>query len=117
MHLAGYPNDGGIIIDMETHVANDYADDDITKRYLQELNKLNAEGLFDKSSFVDNYDQYLAKLTSGKVLGFFDYRWQVGQAMNNLRETANKSGNDDLEYMAPIVYDENTKDQYLDPPS
>ncbi|MGV2787591.1 ABC transporter substrate-binding protein, partial [Clostridium perfringens] len=118
MHLAGYPNDGGIIIDMETHVANDYADDDITKRYLQELNKLNAEGLFDKSSFVDNYDQYLAKLTSGKVLGFFDHRWQVGQAMNNLRETANKSGDDDLEYMAlPIVYDENTKDQYLDPPS
>lgn len=118
MHLAGYPNDGGIIIDMETHVANDYADDDITKRYLQELNKLNTEGLFDKSSFVDNYDQYLAKLTSGKVLGFFDYRWQVGQSMNNLRETANASGNDDLEYMAlPIVYDENIKDQYLDPPS
>lgn len=118
MHLAGYPNDGGIIIDMETHVANDYADDDITKRYLQELNKLNTEGLFDKSSFVDNYDQYLAKLTSGKVLGFFDYQWQVGQSMNNLRETANASGNDDLEYMAlPIVYDENIKDQYLDPPS
>lgn len=114
MHLAGYPNDGGVIIDMETHQANDYADDDITKRYLQELNKLNSEGLFDKSSFVDNYDQYLAKLASGKVLGFFDYRWQAGQAMNNLRE----AGNDDLEYMAlPIVYDESIKDQYLDPPS
>ncbi|GIP60649.1 ABC transporter substrate-binding protein [Paenibacillus sp. FSL W8-0186] len=118
MHLAGYPNDGGVIIDMESHEANDYADDEITKRYLQELNKLNAEGLFDKSSFVDNRDQYLAKIASGKVLGFFDYRWQVGQAMNNLREAAQQTGNDDLEYMAlPIVFDENTKDQYLDPPS
>ena len=114
MHLAGYPNDGGVIIDMETHKANDYADDEMTKRYLQELNKLNAEGLFDKSSFVDNYDQYLAKLASGKVLGFFDYRWQAGQAFNNLRE----AGNDDLEYMSlPIVYEENIKDQYLDPPA
>ncbi|AWB46208.1 ABC transporter substrate-binding protein [Paenibacillus sp. CAA11] len=118
MHLAGYPNDGGVIIDMKTHVANDYADDDYTKRYLQELNKLNAEGLFDKSSFVDNYDQYLAKVASGKVLGFFDYKWQVGQSMANLREAARKSGNDDLEYLAlPIVYDANIKDQYLDPPS
>jgi len=103
---------------MESHEANDYADDEITKRYLQELNKLNAEGLFDKSSFVDNRDQYLAKIASGKVLGFFDYRWQVGQAMNNLREAAQQTGNDDLEYMAlPIVFDENTNDQYLDPPS
>ncbi|MUG46014.1 ABC transporter substrate-binding protein [Paenibacillus woosongensis] len=118
MHLAGYPNDGGVIIDMESHEANDYADDEITKRYLQELNQLNADGLFDKSSFVDNRDQYLAKIASGKVLGFFDYRWQVGQAMNNLREAAQQTGNDDLEYMAlPIVFDENTKDQYLDPPS
>ncbi|AZK48960.1 extracellular solute-binding protein [Paenibacillus lentus] len=118
MHLAGYPNDGGVIIDMETHAASDYGNDEITKRYLQELNKLNAEGLFDKSSFVDNRDQYLAKIASGKVLGFFDYRWQVGQAMNNLREVTQQTGNDDLEYMAlPIVFDENTKDQYLDPPS
>ncbi|WP_055105674.1 ABC transporter substrate-binding protein [Paenibacillus ihumii] len=118
MHLAGYPNDGGVIIDMETHEANDYADDEITKRYLQELNKLNADGLFDKSSFVDNRDQYIAKIASGKVLGFFDYRWQVGQAMNNLREVSLQTGNDDLEYMAlPIVFDENIKDQYLDPPS
>lgn len=118
MHLAGYPNDGGVIIDMKTHQANDYADDDITKRYLQELNKLNAEGLFDKSSFVDNYDQYLAKIAGGKVVGFFDYRWQAGQALNNLHEATQKSGNDDMEYMAlPIVYEENIKDQYLDPPS
>ncbi len=118
MHLAGYPNEGDVLIDMQTHQANDYSDDDITKRYLQELNQLNMEGLFDKSSFVDNYDQYLAKLASGKVLGFFDYRWQAGQALNNLREASRASGNDDLEYMAlPIVFDENTKDQYLDPPS
>lgn len=118
MHLAGYPNDGGTLIDMKTHKANDYADDEITKRYLKEMNKLNAEGLFDKSSFVDNYDQYLAKIASGKVLGFFDYRWQVGQSLNNLHEATVKSGNDDLEYMPlPIVFDKDIKDQYLDPPS
>lgn len=117
-HLAGYPNDGGVMIDMTTHKATDYGDEDNTKNFLQEINKINAEGLFDKSSFVDNYDQYLAKVSSGKVVGFFDYKWQAANGMNPLREASLASGNDDLEYMAlPIVFDENTKDQYLEPAS
>lgn len=113
-HLAGYPNDGGVQVDMKTMEAKVYGDNDDTKRWLQTLNDLNAKGLLDKSSFVDNYDQYLAKLTSGKVLGFFDYGWQAQQAFNTLRS----NGKDDLEYFpVPIVLDENIKDQYLDPPS
>lgn len=114
MHLAGYPNDGDVIVDMQTHKSDVYADDDITKRWLQKLNEINAEGLYDKSSFVNNYDQYLAKISSGNVLGFFDYEWEVDQAIQNIKKT----GNDDLDYMPlPIVFDENTKDQYLDPNS
>lgn len=114
MHLAGYPNDGDVIVDMNTHKSDIYADDDYTKTWLKKLNEINNEGLYDKSSFVNNYDQYLAKVSSGKVLGFFDYEWEVDQAIQNIRKT----GNDDLDYMPlPIVFDENTKDQYLDPNS
>jgi putative aldouronate transport system substrate-binding protein len=114
MHLAGYPNDGDVIVDMTTHKSDIYADDDITKKWLQKLNEVNNEGLYDQSSFVNNYDQYLAKISSGSVLGFFDYGWQVNQALQNIKKT----GNDDIDYMPlPIVFDENTKDQYLDPPS
>lgn len=113
-HLAGYPNDGGVMVDMKTMQANDYTDDDVSKRWFQTLNQLYLEGLFDETSFVNNYDQYLAKLTSGKVLGFFDYGWQVNQAFQNIR----KAGNPDLEYFPlPIVFDANIKDQYLDPPT
>ncbi|MBB6730015.1 ABC transporter substrate-binding protein [Cohnella zeiphila] len=114
MHLAGYPNDGDVIVDMQTHAADVYSNDDVTKRWLKKLNEVNNEGLYDQSSFVNNYDQYLAKISSGKVLGFFDYGWQADQAIQNIK----KSGNDDLDYMPlPIVFDQNTKDQYLDPPS
>ncbi|WP_409348552.1 ABC transporter substrate-binding protein [Paenibacillus phyllosphaerae] len=113
MHLAGFPNDGNVTIDMSTFDAKVYADKDSTKKWLQKLNDVNAQGLFDKSSFVDNYDQYLAKLTSGKVVGFFDYGWQVGNATNALKD----AGNDDLRYFPlPVTFDANTKDQYLDPP-
>lgn len=113
-HLAGYPNDGGVIIDMDTLEATDYSTMDYTKRWLKALNELDEEGLFDRTSFINTYEQYLAKLTSGNVLGFFDYGWQVNQALSNLRN----AGNPDLEYFPmPIVFDPGIKDQYLDPPA
>ncbi|MFC0472080.1 ABC transporter substrate-binding protein [Halalkalibacter kiskunsagensis] len=113
-HLAGYPNDGDVIVDMGTYRAEVYGNKDITKQYLAKLNEVNSKGLFDQEAFVATYDEYLAKITSGRVLGFFDYRWQVGQAFNSLSAAAD----DDRQYMAlPIVFDETIKDQYLDPPS
>ncbi|MFA9557078.1 ABC transporter substrate-binding protein [Evansella sp. AB-rgal1] len=113
-HLAGYPNDGGVMIDMETHEATVYADSEYTKEWLKSLNDLNADGLLDQEMFVMNYDEYLAKLSSGRVLGFFDYGWQFGNARNALRD----AGNPDREFMAlPIVFDGVEQDQYLDPPS
>ncbi|GAD14398.1 family 1 extracellular solute-binding protein [Geobacillus kaustophilus GBlys] len=113
-HLAGYPNDGEVIVDMKTHEAKVYGNGEYTKRWLKKLNEINAAGLFDKEAFVSNYDEYLAKIASGRVLGFFDYGWQVNQALNSLLQ----AGNDDLRYMPlPIVFDKNIKDQYIDPPS
>jgi putative aldouronate transport system substrate-binding protein len=114
MHLAGYPNDGGVIVDMKTHEAQYYGDDEITKRYLKKLNEANNQGLFDKEALVANYDQYLAKISSGRVLGMFDYAWQFQPASQSLL----KEGDDDRRYIAlPIVFDKGTKDQYLDPPT
>ncbi|BAB05830.1 ABC transporter substrate-binding protein [Halalkalibacterium halodurans] len=113
-HLAGYPNDGGVMVDMDTHEASVYADSEYAKRWLKALNELNAEGLLDQEMFVMNYDEYLEKLSSGRVLGFFDYGWQFGTASNALRD----AGNPDREYMAlPVVFDEGIKDQYIDPPA
>jgi putative aldouronate transport system substrate-binding protein len=114
MNLAGFPNDGGVTVDMKTHQATVYANQEITKKYLKKLNEANSQGLFDKESLVANYDQYLAKLSSGRVLGMFDYDWEIGPATDSLA----KAGNDDRRYIAlPIVYDKSIKDQYVDPPT
>ncbi|MGN7761384.1 ABC transporter substrate-binding protein [Paenibacillus sp. 22594] len=113
MHLAGSPNDGGTMVDMKTHEAKLVAGSEYQKRWIGKLNEANAEGLVDPESFTMNRDQYLAKLTSGRVLGYFSYSWQVGDATNNLK----KAGNDDKRYVAlPIVFDKGIKDQYIDPP-
>ncbi|AFC28292.1 family 1 extracellular solute-binding protein [Paenibacillus mucilaginosus 3016] len=114
MHLAGYPNDGGVIVDMKTHEAKVYSAGEYEKRWIKKLNEVNAQGLFDPESFTVNKDQYLAKLTSGRVLGYFGYNWLVGDATNNLK----KAGVDEKRYAPlPIVFDKDIKDQYLDPPA
>jgi putative aldouronate transport system substrate-binding protein len=114
MHLAGYPNDGNVLVDMDTHEAKLYMASDTEKKWLQSLNEMYGKGLVDPETFTANKDQYLAKLTSGRLLGFASYIWQVGDAINNLKT----AGNDDLRYVSlPIVYDKSITDAYMDPPS
>ena len=116
-HLAGYPNDGEVMVDMNTYEAKIYAGTEWDKRWWKKLNELNAKGLFYKASFTDNYDQYIANLTSHRVLGFFDYGWQVGNATVVLNDAARADPSQDgyRYFPLPVVFDENIKDQYLDP--
>jgi len=116
-HLAGYPNDGEVMVDMNTYEAKIYAGTEWDKRWWKKLNELNAKNLFYKASFTDNYDQYIANLSSHRVLGFFDYGWQAANATNLLNDAARADPSlDGYRYFPlPIVFDENIKDQYLDP--
>ena len=76
IHLAGYYNTGETIIDPKDNTAHTYALSPYTKTYLKKLNGLYLEGLFDKEAFSQNYDQYTAKIAAGRVIGFYDERWQ-----------------------------------------
>jgi len=82
-YLAGYPNNGGVIVD-ENNVAQIFADKEIAKRYYKFLNEMNAKGLIDRESFTQTLDQYLAKLATGRVLGMYDQRWSFGNAHDAL---------------------------------
>lgn len=112
-HLAGHPNDGGVLVDPSTNVATLYSATDAAKPYYQKLNEINAKGLMDKEAFAQNYDQFLAKISSGRVLGMFDQRWNFGQAHDSLVS----QGKFDRTYVGlPLVYDVNTTDYYWDRP-
>ncbi len=81
--LAGYPNNGGVVVD-ENNVATIFADKQIAKDYYQFLNQMYAKGLVDPESFTQTFDQYIAKLATGRVLGMHDQRWNFGQANDAL---------------------------------
>jgi len=110
-HLIGHPNDGGVVV--RDGVAEVFAVKDYAKRYYQELNNLYNEGLFDKEAFVQNYDQYLAKLSSGRVVAMFDQHWNFQPAEDNLIAEGRIL---DTYVGFPLVYDTSIRDWYLDRP-
>ncbi len=57
---------------------------DDEKEYFRWLNHMNDIGLLDKESFVQKYDQYIAKLSSGRVLAITDAAWEVDEAQRAL---------------------------------
>ena len=84
--LAGHPNDGSCNVDkvgtkwVATHYWGTKAEYDSYKI----LNKVNQAGLYDTESFVMSYDQYIAKLTGGNILAFYDQDWNFNSAQSVL---------------------------------
>ncbi len=116
-HLMGRPNDGEVLINVNSgnYETETFIDKAYAKPYYQKLNEAYKKGLINKDTFVMNYDQYIAKLSSGTVLGMFDQTWDFGTATQAL-ETAEMWKNT---YIAlPLVYDESyglgkIEEQYL----
>lgn len=78
--LDGYPNDGCCIVDPETQTALDYNTTDTAKQYFNKLNTLYKKGIVDPECFTLNYQQYIQKLSQGRVLGMVDQYWNFRQA-------------------------------------
>jgi len=107
--LAGFPNDGNGTVDPVTHEYKVFLYQDISKRWFKKLNQMNAQGLIDRSCFVDNYDQYLSKIASGRVLGFHDQAWQFQSAEYSL---TNQNMHNRTYAPLPIVFDESIRPHY-----
>lgn len=108
-HLSGHPNDGNVVVD--DGVASIFHDKDIAKRYYKVLNDLYNEGLMDKEAFTQNYDQYLAKIATGRVVGMFDQHWNFQQGEETLI-SQNKIGQTYVGF--PLVYDTSIPEYYRD---
>ena len=114
-HLMGQPNEGEVFINRETAELETFINQPYAKAYYAKLNEMYNKGLINPDTFTMTYDQYIAKLSSGIVLGMFDQTWDFGAATAAL-ETAGMYKNT---YVAlPLVYDESygfgaISEQYL----
>ena len=87
-HLMGRPNDGEVLIDVSTNDfhTETFIDKPYAKAYYKKLNEEFQKGLISRDTFVMNYDQYIAQLSSGVVLGMFDQTWDFGNATAALKD-------------------------------
>lgn len=83
LFLDGYPNDGSCIVDPETKKVIDYNTTPTAKRYFQKLNEEFKKGIVDPESFTQIYDEYIAKLSTGRVLGMIDQWWDFYGHVND----------------------------------
>jgi len=112
--LAGYPNEGNGIVNPSTFEYKTFFTQEISKRWFKKLNELDKKGLIDRTGFADTYDQYQAKISSGRVLGQSVQGWQFMYGA----DLANRDRGENIRTMAPlpIVWDKNTKPRYRNIP-
>lgn len=113
--LAGYPNDGGVIVNKSgnTYKADIFFDKDTSKKYFKLLNEEYQKGVVDKEAFTQNWDQYISKISNGQVLGLNDQEWSFGDAVSAL--TSNKMYWQTYVGL-PLTWDPSIRDQYVDRP-
>ena len=87
--LDGYPNDGCIIVDKDTHKAIDYNTTPTAKRYFQKLNEEYKKGIIDPECLTMNYDTYISKLSTGRVCGMVDQHWDFNDAELAIKAAGN----------------------------
>lgn len=102
----GKPDDGNWYVDPNTRKAVYRFTLDDHKEYFKWLNHMNSIGLLDPDSFTQKYDQYQAKISSGRVLALNDQIWQYRDAEKAL-VTAGK--NDRTYAQLPVQVDSSTK--------
>ena len=85
-HLMGRPNDGEVLVDISTddYATETFINQPYAKPYYKKLNEEFLKGIISPDTFVMSYDQYIAQLSSGIVLGMFDQTWDFGDATNAL---------------------------------
>ena len=110
MHLMGYGNDGNLAVDQTTYEAFTYHTTDTAKAYYKKLNEEYHKGIIEPETFTQSYDQYISRISSGAVLGFFDQQWNFGSAEGLLKN----DGKSERTYVSVPLADEGVADSYLD---
>ena len=83
--LDGWPNNGRCIVDPETFKVTDYNTIPTAKRYFKKLNEEYKKGIVDPEFMTMNHDQFLEKISSGRVLCMVEQHWDFQTAEDSIK--------------------------------
>lgn len=107
-YLAGNPNTGGVWVD-DNYNAHSFALTQWAHDYFKKLNEEWNKGIVDKQMFTRNYDSYKSLIASGRLIGFYDERWQIQDAINALEQ---QKMYDRVPFALPVTFPGVTKEAY-----
>lgn len=110
--LDGYPNDGSCIVDPDSLKIIDYNTTPTAKKYFQKLNEEYHKGIIDQESFTQTYDEYIAKVSSGRVLGMIDQWWDFAYTAGDAIKAANLDQQGCSYVPLPITISADVKNQW-----
>ena len=110
--LDGYPNDGSCMVDPETLTVLDYNTSDTAVKYFKKLNEEYQKGIVDPESFTQSYDEYISKLSTGRVLGMIDQWWDFAYTAGDAIKQAGLDAQGCDYIPLPITIDESVKNQW-----
>ena len=110
--LDGYPNDGSVIVDVDYKKIVDYNTTDTAVKYFKKLNEEYKKGIVDPESFTQTYDEYIAKLSTGRVLGMIDQWWDFAYTAGDALKAAGLDAKGCQYVPLPITIEEGMKNQW-----
>lgn len=110
--LDGYPNDGSVLVDVETKTVKDYNTTPTAKLYFGKLNEEFKKGIVDPESFTQTYDEYIAKLSTGRVTGMIDQWWNFFASVNDSIKVQGLDQEGCNYVPLPITISEDVKNQW-----
>ena len=108
--LMGMSNEGNISVNQETLETFFHQTSDTAHDYYLKLNEEYRKGVISPETLTQTYDQYIAKITTGAVLGFFDQNWNFGSGENVLKT----DGKYERTYINVPLLEEGASGGYID---
>jgi len=109
-NLLGAGNDGAIFVDQDTFETSFFQTGDDAHEFYLKLNEEYRKGIIEAETFTQNYDQYISKITTGAVLGFYDQNWNFQSAQDLLKA----DGKYERTYVSVPVTNPGVRDGYLE---
>ena len=109
-NLLGDANDGAMFVDYKTYEPSFYQDTETAKNLYKKLNEEYRKGTIPAETLTMSYDQYISKLTTGAVLGFYDQNWNFNSAMDLLKA----DGKFNRTYVSVPITNEGVRDGYIE---
>lgn len=109
LRLAGFPNDGNLMVDQETLTCTPITDSEYAYKFFKRVNEAYNDGIIPKDVFSISASDFSTKVATGAVLGTL---YVHSDMISSANETVREDNPDSMLVPMPVTLEEGMVDQY-----